>query len=576
MVNEEKNILLAFVSLINNNLRETTYLDLQGKPYKGMQTNEAAIIDAQRSLGEKGLDKVYMICSKKVLDDPIQDTTVCENETTIEFLTRRLLQEDERFQNRLESIPYDDSSDEMEENLRAINRIAGRIMEYSRQHPNADINIYADMTGGFRYANMMMLDILQILQYDGLHLKKVLYTDFHKKKVFDVTALQNMTHLINGADEFVKFGSVTALQEYFSNTNVSPEIKELLQAMKAFSDAIHICRTGTIQNALQHLTEALQKFRAYRGNDLKEEMFLNIIDVIEREYGNLIKGKATKLDIIRWCLRKEFLQQAMTLCTEWLPIEYIDRKIAYTDDTDIIEDCKKQARAYGNSWQMFFISKYKPSIRKEDDMSIEVDNLENSLSAVLHGEMSIDESPCSKYPIMAQFAEQFQKAAIPFEKMQQGPLRIRDYSDFKENYPLIAKALEKAFNKNQENPKFKKSYIEFIQTTNLEKTTRMLFNEDKLFCEFFNLPVGESEKAPNILKKWENTKEKYLKQYDNGILKTKYCKNDMIECLHNYFLLRTERNQINHANQSDVVTVDEVKTLMQKAINQIDRLGQVQ
>ncbi len=573
MVNEEKNILLAFVSLINNNLRETTYSDLQGKPYKGMQTNEAAIIDAQRSLGEKGLDKVYMICSKKVLDDPIQDTTVCEKETTIEFLTRRLLQEDERFQNRLESIPYDDSSDDMEENLRAINQIAGRIMEYSRQHPNADINIYADMTGGFRYANMMMLDILQILQYDGLHLKKVLYTDFHKKKVFDVTALQNMTHLINGADEFVKFGSVTALQEYFSNTRVSPEIKELLQAMKAFSDAIHICRTGTIQNALQHLTEALQKFRTYRGNDLKEEMFLNIIDVIEREYGNLIKGKATKLDIIRWCLRKEFLQQAMTLCTEWLPIEYIDRKIAYTDDTDIIEDCKKQARDFGNSWQMFFISKYNPSIRKEDDMSIKADNLENSLSAVLHGIMSIDESPCSKYPIMVQFAEQFQKAGRPFKKMQWRFLRIRD---FNENYPLIAKALSIAFLKNKENPKFNKGYIEFLQNTNLEKVTRMIFNEDKLFCELFNLPVGKSEKAPNIPKKWGETKKRYLKQYDNGILKTKYCKNDMMDFLHNYFLLRTERNQINHANQGDAVTVDEVKTLMQKAINQIDRLEQVQ
>ena len=55
----------------------------------------------------------------------------------------------------------------------------------------------------------------------------------------------------------------------------------------------------------------------------QEKIFLRILKVFKAEYGGLLKEDFTNLDIIRWCVEKDYLQQALTLCTEWIPSEIV-------------------------------------------------------------------------------------------------------------------------------------------------------------------------------------------------------------------------------------------------------------
>ena len=63
--------------------------------------------------------------------------------------------------------------------------------------------------------------------------------------------------------------------------------------------------------------EFLKASREEKETSIKEEMFEKIIDVIDREYAGVLRsaeesGPERRLDIILWCLKKKFLQQAMT------------------------------------------------------------------------------------------------------------------------------------------------------------------------------------------------------------------------------------------------------------------------
>ena len=65
-------------------------------------------------------------------------------------------------------------------------------------------------------------------------------------------------------------------------------------------------------------------------------MFDQVITVLRREY-DLLLSDCSKPDIIRWCVNKGFLQQAMTLCTEWLPFIYKDYQICYPLDEEKVK-----------------------------------------------------------------------------------------------------------------------------------------------------------------------------------------------------------------------------------------------
>ncbi len=308
-----KNIMLAFVSLVDA-LRvknPVPYKNIQGAPYDSIQTNESAVVYVERMLKENSLSKIFLITSDKVKNNFVDGETEFGAVTHLEFLKRRIVKEFPHLADKFVELNYSDDA-ELEINISQIAEIADAVTNYAKKFPAEKIKIHADMTGGFRHTSMLMLSVIQLLKYRGIEIGEILYSDPDKKKVYPANEIQKVFTLITGADEFVKFGSVEALQEYFEG-NPNFATAKLLDAMKKFSETIKICRTADIESDLKNLGAQIKIFRDTKNKDVQSELFAKIIETVEAEYGILIKGNATRPDIIRWCMKKGFWQQAMTL-----------------------------------------------------------------------------------------------------------------------------------------------------------------------------------------------------------------------------------------------------------------------
>lgn len=578
-----KNIMIAFVSLVSH-LTETLYQDIQGREYRGIQTNEAAIINAQRSLQQHSmeLDQIFLVASDAVREDSITAGSESSPTSHLAYLENRLLKEDATFAGRFTALPYHDS-ERIDDTLRDITKIAAGIQAYQNDNQADEIYIYADLTGGHRYSTMMLLAVLQLLQHNNIKLGCIYYTDFKKRKVYDATSLERIFKLVSGADEFVQFGSVHSLMDYFSEatTDLSAPLTELLESMSDFSDAIKICRTGMIKSDLQGLRLRLENFRQHHGDGLEESLFATLMDTIEREYGHLLRENTTDSDIIRWCVQKGFLQQAMTLCTEWLPSDIVAANIAYTDDSSVMLNCLQQGANVGKSWQSFFISSYNEVAREKTSDTAPLDQLKADFLSVLEGRKSPVQTKIRDFPDMMEFLQQFAQADSDLTMLK---IKKIDEAYLEQHKPLLWKALRFAYDNNRHNPNYHRTFAQFIKAATFTSLRNSIL-QGGAFEEFFDLRPGAPKKkeprlpdgadAPtaDITSKWNRLKERYEALYRANKLKSKYPLPVMLDLLHDYFLIRTERNHINHANAYAAMTSQEISALIENALDKIDTLA---
>ena len=72
--------------------------------------------------------------------------------------------------------------------------------------------------------------------------------------------------------------------------------------------------------------------------------------------------------------------------------------------------------------------------------------------------------------------------------------------------------------------------------------------------------------------KWEKNQQRYHTLYKVGYLKSDYRYKVMLKCLHEYFLIRTERNQINHANSEAVTTVADIRKMILTTLLHLEQI----
>lgn len=565
-----KNIMLAFVSVVSafRVKNPVNYLDIQGKPY----TSESAIVYVERMLKDDSLSKIFLITSDKVKNDFVDGETEFGTIKHLEFLKRRIVKEFPQLQDRFVELDYSDDA-ELEMNISQIAEIADAVTNYAKNFPNEEIKIHADMTGGFRHTSMLMLSVIQLLKYRGIDIGEILYSDPDKKIVYRANEIQKVSTLITGANEFVKFGSVETLQEYFGK-NPSPATAELLDAMQRFSEDIKICRTADIENDLKNLGNQIKIFRETKSKDVKSELFDKIIETVETEYGILIEENVTHTDIIRWCMKKGFWQQVMTLCTEWLPLEIINRKIFEPANKLIEKDAENDGIPSGRGWQQHFIIAYgrQNQLQVESELlNVFCKDLRNILKNLPNNtdEISISDD----YGNLKNLVEEHSKGYGAFAFCVKGKLSI---NNFKSKYPLLYNAFRFLYN---EIAPVKKNFFEFI----------CAFNYDKLFSFIYNLRTESILKILDIdriqainltikkfestnKQKWKNRESIHLEMLKNGVAKSKLNDQEkIIQLLNGYYEIRRERNNLNHANSNKRKEISELEKMIVAYLDEIEK-----
>lgn len=566
--------MLAFVSVVSpfRIKNPVDYENIQGAPYTSIQTNESAVVYVARMLKENSLSKIFLITSDKVKNEFIESENEFGKVKHLEFLKRRLIKEFPQLTDRFVELNYSDNV-ELEINISQIAEIADAITNYAKNFPDKKIKIHADMTGGFRHISMLMLSVIQLLKYRGFEIGEILYSDPDKKLVYRANEIQKVFTLITGADEFVKFGSVEALKEYFAD-NPNTATAKLLDAMKRFSETIKICRTADIEKDLKNLGAQIKIFRDTKNKDVKSKLFEKIIETVESEYGILIKGNAARPDIIRWCMKKGFWQQAMTLCTEWLPMEIINRKIFEPTSEFIKKDAENDGVSFGREWQQHFIIAYqqKNKAQVEDEL---LNNFCKDLRNLLRKLPDSDEINLitRTHGILKNLVAEHSKGYDTFSSCLNNRLFL---NAFKNKYPLLYTTFQTLHRERNG----KKKFFEFFCT----------FDYDRFFAAIADL---KNESLLEVLKinriaalnfvmkkievahepKWENRASIYREMLQNGIAKSKFNNPEkVLQLLNGYYEIRRERNQLNHANIAERKEISELEEMIVNYLDEIEKI----
>lgn len=172
-------------------------------------------------------------------------------------------------------------------------------------------DIFLDLTGGFRNANMHLLLLSRVLSYCGIRTAGVVYSNFRTGQVEDISHLFDEFDLVAGMQELTNLGSVRTLRAYYAaHPPVTPEIDELLSSTEALTEAITLCRTKRLGELMERFGAALEA-----ANGCQDPLMQQLLTAFRNTFGN----KFSTPGLIKWCLRNDMLQQALTVYTERIP-----------------------------------------------------------------------------------------------------------------------------------------------------------------------------------------------------------------------------------------------------------------
>lgn len=327
------------------------------------------------------------------------------------------------FSDIIKEIPCGNSLDDTKQLGDSIIKLCEAIVEYKKDlPPDARIKLYIDTTGGLRNAAMLFLIIGRIMSYLGIDIEDIFYTGWSQKKctVHKIKDTYDLLDLISGFEEFLMFGSAKKLNGYYKLngeykrnnqcTQNQKSIDELIKAMDRFSDVVNISRRGEFKTELSFLSQRLANI-SFDDDSTSEDFNYQLIkflrEPIEREYKSLVAYQAETakddLSYVEWCLKHDYVQQALTLFKECVPSFLVDKGLividekklsAYLKDESLKENKAILEEAF-NKWKSTdsalkdnalvtfnaFYKEYASVFQPEDDVREDVDLAFNAINA---------------------------------------------------------------------------------------------------------------------------------------------------------------------------------------------------
>lgn len=189
-------------------------------------------------------------------------------------------------------------------------------------------SIYIDYTGGLRDVNLLMIALIRYLEFKGIVCKDIIYSNFYSKprKIHSIRSTYNMFDMINGVSEFVGTGNARQLehlQTKLDNTTKNDNVNNFVNSLQSFSNAIALCNVGGIVDAIDSISNAINTLEQDTSDDIFVQMFKTLIPTVKEK---LYIGKESPsiLDLSKWCLDNNMLQQAVTIYNEKILFYYYD------------------------------------------------------------------------------------------------------------------------------------------------------------------------------------------------------------------------------------------------------------
>lgn len=581
--------------------RESTYVE-------GRFTNEAPVYSIARMLQEKGekIDYIYGFSTNDERKEnfeiqikgeegkrPTYKNQVDFFQIFLKECCPALEQTDFRF------IDFEYPTEHLDKEcadqaIRAAAQIKADMHEQGFDWSNC--RLYVDVTGGIRSAGMILSQIVQLLQHDGMTVEKFLYSDFHTdatpNRLFNIASLASLSHLIAGADAFVRYGNSLALEEYFDYdyesdagrmSTLSAPLRKLLHAMHSYSDVMQICQVNELKNVLVALKHALDEFSQHEiaEDSLKEKAFALMLDTIRNAYEDILRyaeGEEAALyyEMIRWCLKNGFTQQAMTLYVEWMPVYLEEKRVFYPTWREVMEE--EMADRQDPSWQknVFAICTKELYALKRQEYCL--DRFKDALDS-----MKTEE----KDPLKSLDREIFAKGREELRFLIENKENIEKMRKEKDKVQYLERLprLKELYKMIQEYPPKKKAMVKdfaaLLQCKAGWKETCNALQEmgAEGKCRLYSL--GKALSRADLPKNNNSTLEIRVAEFeamlDEGIVQTDFKRADVLDLVADYRTIRKTRNDINHAGNIKGATASmnrrEVDELIGRCLDRIENMG---
>lgn len=489
----------------------------------------------------------------------------------------------------------------------AVHRINELRLQNNKFQP---VNLYLDISGGMRDANMLILIISRILENnDGIKLKKVVYSNFDAKnkigEVETMTDVYKLLDLVSGVNEFLNFGSMKTLNEYFEQdsvrSEVGSELKALLEAMTGFTEKVQLCHATVFEDAIKSLKNSLDAFEKYYGSQgeqehtITEKLFYGLLESIKAKYILLFENSETTnkkyLQYISWCYENGYLQQSLTMITELFPHIFLG------EEEDVKDALVKLTDAAAEELKEMFAQ------QKEKDDKLEKYPFINWLMYVYNAYNNKD----------FELDKNWEEKLNGIIKEMLISIRSRKYQEkasiFKNKICKLATSLEKWGTLNYTEPMrdLEDFYTFVMEKEGLKKRILELDEQNSIFQFIFNfiasdLPNCKKEGTPvnYILKELSSGKYHLVKYFDFSICNEKKAafhrnakpiislmRNKKLEpcikavdisklemVINDFYVLKAERNTTNHASMGhkDIMSYKELKDTIKRFVENLKEI----
>lgn len=585
----KKNVLLLCLSMTKvKDGKDGLYLYAQneeeGNIVEGYLTNEApakSILQKLNAMGER-LDDIIIICSESVRRPVINDRNRDQVDELYMKRREKVLDEDkERFEqlthielykslmlrfSRELNDDYNDIPIEFHEisvpddtTGAEVAKAAVEAADFLKIESDRKLHLYIDYNGGQRYMAFMIVSIANLAKVRGVQIKEILTMNYEQKdKDKDYVPIQDMrdvfgcVDLVAGVHEYINYGRTRMLDAYFTDApDETNEIKGILKDMREFSYAMQMCNVEDVRKKSDALKKRLEEYRKNAEQkkeensekaDIYEVLFLYVVTDILEGYRILFESDWTENlpEIIKWCIEKDYIQQALTFYAEQMPAYFYKEHKYKTGNSAVYVFVPTEAEKEEYEKYLEFCSKYEEIIencKKESRSKLEEELFSN-------------------------FKEEFKTSKEKFEV----------------NKNTLLSICEKIYNK--EYKVYNKEYSWFIKFIKFSHTYR--YND----CEFrFGDLLYKKPKPRNIKYSAgdsklfdENTRNKINKDVDRliGAIDVNRARSDLNEnqlkqVLVDYYQAKELRNIFNHAdmNRSDNIRYENICIFVNKAMDDL-------
>lgn len=192
----------------------------------------------------------------------------------------------------------------------AVEHIRGKWAKYGQ-----GFKLYMDIHGGPREIQIILQAIISLLKVEGIEIEQTFTAQGGQQgSISSVDETVSIFDFVSGINEFINYGRADSLARFFDK---KPENYEpFISAVQNIADDISICNMDKFE-------EHLDEFAYVKENYKNKSGYISIfIGNMEQDYGILLNPKErTVIDQIEWCIKKGFIQQALTLVESKMPEE---------------------------------------------------------------------------------------------------------------------------------------------------------------------------------------------------------------------------------------------------------------